>query len=78
LTVNGRQTDYFAQLFWAGLPVCSLLPSTAAPVGFTTEGLPVGLQIIGPEMGDLKTIWVASQLERLVGGFQVPTGLAAI
>jgi hypothetical protein len=35
------------------------------------------LQIIGPEMGDLKTIWVASQLERLLGGFQVPTGLAA-
>ena len=75
LTVNGRDTDYFAQLFWAGLPVCSLLPATAAPVGFTSEGLPVGLQIIGPEMGDFKTIWVASELERLVGGFQVPTGL---
>ena len=76
LKVNGCDADYFAQLFWAGLPVCSLLPATAAPVGFTPEGLPVGLQIIGPEMGDFKTIWVASQLERLVGGFQVPTGLA--
>jgi amidase len=77
LTVNGRETDYFAQLFWAGLPVCSLLPSTAAPLGLTAQGLPVGLQIIGPEMGDLKTIWVASQLERLVGGFQVPSCMAS-
>lgn len=75
LTVNGRATDYFAQLFWAGLAVCPLLPATAAPVGFTPEGLPVGLQIIGPEMGDLKTIWVARELERLVGGFQAPPGL---
>ncbi len=77
LTVNGQPTDYFAQLFWAGLAVCPLLPATAAPVGFTPGGLPVGLQIIGPEMGDFKTIWVAGQLERLLGGFQAPPGLAA-
>lgn len=75
LTVNGKPTDYFAQLFWAGLAVCPLLPATAAPVGFTPEGLPVGLQIIGPEMGDFKTIWIASQLERLLGDFQAPPGL---
>jgi amidase len=72
LRVNGHASDYFAQLFWAGLAVCPLLPATSAPVGFTPTGLPVGLQIIGPEMGDFKTIWVASQIERLVGGFQVP------
>jgi amidase len=76
LTVNGTATDYFAQLVWAGLAVCPLLPATAAPVGFTPEGLPVGLQIIGPEMGDLKTIWVARELERLIGGFQAPPGLS--
>lgn len=75
LRVNGRSTDYFAQLFWAGLAVCPLLPATAAPIGLTSEGLPVGLQIIGPEMGDLKTIWVAGQLESLLGGFQAPPGL---
>jgi amidase len=76
LSVNGKPSNYFAQLFWAGLPVCSLLPATAAPVGLTPEGLPVGLQIIGPEMGDLKTIWVASQLEKLIGGFQMPKSMS--
>jgi amidase len=75
LSVNGQATDYFAQLFWAGLAVCPLLPATSAPVGFTPEGLPVGLQIIGPEMGDFRTIWVAGELERLLGGFQGPPGL---
>lgn len=72
LNVNGQTTDYFAQLFWAGLAVCPLLPATAAPVGLTPEGLPVGLQVLGPEMADLKTIWVAGQLERLLGGFVAP------
>ena len=76
LSVNGKPSNYFAQLFWAGLPVCSLLPATAAPVGLTPEGLPVGLQIIGPEMGDFKTIWVASQLEKLIGGFQMPKSMS--
>ena len=72
LMVNGRPTPYMAQLFWAGLATCCYLPATAAPVGLTAEGLPVGLQIIGPEMADRRTIWVAAQLERLVGGAPVP------
>lgn len=74
LIVNGHATPYFSQLFWAGLATCCYLPATAAPVGFTASGLPVGLQIIGPEMADYRTIWVASQLERLVGGAAQPPG----
>jgi amidase len=72
LTVNGAQVPYFSQLFWAGLASCCLLPATAAPLGLTSQGLPVGLQIIGPEMADRRTIWLAAQLERLVGGFLAP------
>ena len=72
LTVNGQSVPYFAQLFWAGLATCSYLPATVAPVGLTPSGLPVGLQIIGPEMADRSTIWLAGQLERLIGGFVAP------
>jgi amidase len=72
LLVNGNPTDYFAQLFWAGLASAPLLPSTSAPVGFTSEGLPVGMQIIGPEMADLRTIWLAGQLERMLGTYIPP------
>jgi amidase len=72
MTVNGRPTPYNAQLFWAGLATCCYLPATAAPVGLASDSLPVGLQIIGPEMADRRTIWVAAQLERLIGGAPVP------
>jgi len=77
LFVAGREQPYFAQLFWAGLATAPLLPATAAPVGRTPEGLPVGLQIIGPEMGDRTTIWVAAQLAALIGGF-VPATLHSV
>jgi amidase len=74
MRINGADRPYFAQLFWAGLATASFLPSTVAPVGLTAEGLPVGLQIVGPEFADLSTIWLAGQLAGLVGGYQPPPG----
>ncbi len=75
MQVNGANVPYFGQLFWAGLATASFLPATVAPVGLTPQGLPVGLQIVGPEMADLGTIWLAAQLARLIGGFVPPPGL---
>jgi len=75
LTVNGKPVPYFEQLFWAGLATASYLPSTVAPAGLSDGGLPVGLQIVGPEMADLSTIWLAAQLARLIGGYTPPPGL---
>jgi amidase len=43
-----------------------------APIGATADGLPVGVQIIGPQYGDLKTIHFASLLERDYRGFVAP------
>src|SRR5436190_389294 len=69
MRINDAEHPYFAQLFWAGLATVALLPSTVAPVGLTAEGLPVGMQIVGPEFADLGTIWLAGELARLIGGF---------
>jgi amidase len=74
LVVNGREEPYWSQLFWAGLPIASYLPATSTPVGPTASGMPVGLQVIGPELADRTTIWVAGQLGRLLGGFTPPPG----
>lgn len=74
MRINDADHPYFAQLFWAGLATAPFLPSTVAPVGLTAEGLPVGMQIVGPEFADLSTIWLAGELARLIGGFQPPPG----
>lgn len=74
LDVNGVTRPYMDVLIWAGPAVVSYLPATTAPVGITKEGLPVGVQIIGPHMGDRTTIAVAGMLEKILGGFRAPPG----
>jgi amidase len=63
ITVNNEQRPYFDQVFWAGLTGVSYLPSTVIPTGLNGAGLPIGVQIVGPEFGDLVTIGAARALE---------------
>ena len=63
LEVNGEQRRYTDLLKWAGLPLNALLPSTAVPIGSTRAGLPVGMQIAGPYLGDRTTLSVARLVE---------------
>src|SRR6266581_5236705 len=70
--VNGKPTPYGDFRFWAGLASLSHLPATAAPLGLTLGGLPVGMQIIGAEGDDLTTIEFARLLAAEIGGFIPP------
>ena len=72
--VNGKPQPSTTQLFWAGYPGMAYLPSTVAPAGFTKEGLPMGVQIVGPQYGDLSTIAAARFLEREFQPFVAPKG----
>ena len=72
--VDGAEQPYFQQIFWAGLAICSYLPSTVIPTGLGADGLPIGLQIIGPEFGDLRTIGLAKLLEEAGFAFTPPPG----
>jgi amidase len=74
LSINGTATPYFGQLAWPGLATFANLPATAAPIGQTAEGLPVGVQIIGGFLEDRTTIAFAGLLEREFGGFRKPPG----
>jgi len=76
IRVNGRDESYNDQLFWAGLASLSYLPSTVVPAGRTAQGLPVGLQIIGPYLQDLSTIEYGRLVSSLLGGFAAPTAYA--
>ena len=61
--IDGQSRPYFDQVFWAGLTGVAYLPSTVIPTGLNDAGLPIGLQIVGPEYSDLITIGVARMLE---------------
>jgi amidase len=74
LTINGRQVPFENQLFWAGYAGACYLPATVAPAGVTSRGLPVGVQIIGPQYGDLTCIRFAKFLERYYRAFVPPPG----
>jgi amidase len=64
LMINGHETLYGQQTGWPGVATYPGLPATAAPLGKTKSGLPVGVQIIGPFLEDLTPIAVAGMLER--------------
>jgi amidase len=72
LVVDGAETMHYEHFFWIGLATVAYLPSTAFPCGLSADGLPIGLQIIGPEYGDRITIEVARLIARELGGFRAP------
>ncbi len=77
LVVNGVKRSYWTALIpWATLIGTAYLPSTAAPIGTTAAGLPVGVQIVGPYLGDRTTIDFARKLTEVVGGFKCPPGVS--
>jgi len=76
LDVDGEDRAYFRQIFWAGIAGVSFLPSTVFPAGLSSDGLPVGLQAIGPEYGDRTCIAFAAMMADLIGGFRPPPGYA--
>jgi amidase len=77
LAVDTARTSHYEHYFWVGLATVAYLPSTAFPSGLSKEGLPIGLQIIGPEYGDRTTIEVARLIAQELGGFRAPSGFGA-
>jgi amidase len=59
-------------LSWIALASACLLPATTVPAGQTADGLPVGVQLIGPHGGDGRTLAVAQAIDEDVHGFAVP------
>ncbi len=76
LVVDGREEPYSqTAMFWAGLATLLWLPATVVPVGLAaggSAGLPVGVQIVGPYLGDRTTLGLAAVVERLMGSVGVP------
>ncbi|MGA5900305.1 amidase [Streptomyces venetus] len=72
IDIDGVEYPYFDQLVWAGVATMPGLPATAIPAGRSPEGLPVGVQLIGPMFEDRTPLRLAELLEHEIGGFQAP------
>jgi amidase len=74
LDVDNVQQPISDTYFWIGLASAAYLPATLAPVGVSRGGLPIGMQIIGPEAHDRRCIALAEMLEQGFRGFTPPPG----
>jgi len=76
LDIDGTPQPYSLQAVWAGVATLTGQPATAVPIGRSPEGLPVGVQIVGPYLEDRTTIAFAGLIEQAFGGFVPPPGYA--
>jgi amidase len=72
IDVDGKDFVYVDQLAWPGIATLPGLPATAIPLGLSPEGLPVGVQIVGPWLEDRTPLKLAELIEREFGGFVPP------
>jgi amidase len=72
IPIDGEEHDYFDQLVWGGIATAPGHPSTAMPVSRSAQGLPIGVQLIGPLFEDHTPIRLAELLDREFGGFTPP------
>ncbi len=64
-----KYVDWLGIAFLATLASC---PAISLPAGTTSNGLPVGVQLIGPNMGEGSVLSAAQFLEDLIGESPVP------
>jgi amidase len=72
--VGGEQRPYWDLVTWMAPAGACYLPATVVPVGRLSNGLPVGIQIVGPYLHDRTTLDVAKHLLAMVGGCPRPAG----
>jgi amidase len=70
--VGGGVRPYFDLWTWISLAGLAALPSTVVPVGLASDGLPIGVQIVGPFLHDRTTLRLAHHIAALRGGCPTP------
>jgi amidase len=70
--VDGVAMPYGAQSTWSSVATLTGNPATTMPIGRDRDGLPIGMQIVGPLLEDRTTLAFAGLVEREFGGFVAP------
>ena len=72
IDIDGKSFPYTSLIVWATVATLPGLPATVMPIGRSSSGLPIGVQIIGPFLEDRTTLTFARLMEREFGGFLPP------
>jgi amidase len=70
--VDGVAVSHLAAMAWCGAIGSVLLPVVTLPTGLTVQGLPVGIQVIGPYLSDRRLLRWAELLDAGGPGFTPP------
>jgi len=74
IEVDGRPASYWGNGLLAQLCNVTGLPGLAVPAGLDDDGLPIGIQIVGPLWSEMRLLEIARALEQaeILPGFQAP------
>lgn len=73
VSIGGVERPYTDLFQWTGPAGVGMLPATVVPVGRDTDGLPIGVQIVGPFLEDRTTLRLAALITDIVGGWPRPS-----
>ena len=75
LPIDGRR-----QYYWQTATCYSFLanftgqPCVVVPAGFSEEGMPIGVQIVGRRWGEMEILALAEAIEKVIGPAPTPPG----
>ncbi len=72
VAIDGVDRPYLDLFGWTGPAGVGALPATVVPAGTAGDGLPIGVQIVGPYLHDHTTLQMARIVAELCGGCPRP------
>lgn len=73
VSIGGVEKSYLDLFPWIAPAGVGYLPATVVPIGMDSDGLPIGVQIVGAFLGDRTTLEVARHITALTGGCPRPS-----
>jgi amidase len=70
--IDGTHVGHLDPLWGTDWVNLAGLPAVVVPAGLSPEGLPIGVQVVGPPFSEGRLLAVAAALERALGGYRRP------
>lgn len=70
--IDGVERSYMELFHWVAPAGLAYLPATVVPIGFDLDGLPIGVQIVGPYLHDMTTLRLGELIADITDGCPRP------